>query len=54
MTCARGWRRGTSHVLRERPELTRDMRSAAALLRFMLEQGMPVTSVKIEVATNGL
>ncbi|HWN50539.1 MAG TPA: hypothetical protein VNO18_12080 [Xanthobacteraceae bacterium] len=41
--------RGTSHVLRDRPELCRGMSSAAALLRFMLDHGMPVTSVEIEV-----
>ncbi len=30
------------------------MRAAAALLRFMLDQGMPVTSVEVEVMSNGL
>jgi len=48
--CARLEARGSSHMLRDRPELTRDMRSAAALLRFTLDQGMPVSSVEIEVA----
>jgi hypothetical protein len=47
--CERLEARGTSHVLRDRPELCRDMSSAAALLRFMLDHGMPVTSVEIEV-----
>jgi hypothetical protein len=50
--CARLEARGTSHVLRDRPELTRDM-TAAALLRFMLDQGMPVTMVEVDVL-NGL
>ena len=35
-----------------RMELTRDMRAAAALLRWMLDQGVPVTSVEIDVVNN--
>jgi hypothetical protein len=41
--------RGTSRMLRDRPELCKDLLSAAAILRWMLDQGMPVTSVEIEV-----
>ena len=36
-------------VLRDRPELCRDLRSAAAVLRWVLEQRMPVTSIAVEV-----
>jgi hypothetical protein len=36
-------------MLRDRPELCRDLRSAAPLLRWVLEQGMPVTSIAVEV-----
>jgi hypothetical protein len=36
-------------MLRDQPELCSDLRSAAVLLRFMLDQGMPVTLVEVEV-----
>jgi hypothetical protein len=41
--------RGTSRMLRDRPELCSDMKSAAALLRFMLNAGMPVTTAEVDV-----
>ena len=41
--------RGTSRMLRDRPELCKDVLAAAALLRWMLGNGMPVSSVEIEV-----
>jgi hypothetical protein len=40
--------RGTSRLLKDRPELQSDLRVAAALLRFMLEKGMPPTPIEIE------
>jgi hypothetical protein len=50
--CERLEARGTSQMLRDQPELCSDLRSAAALLRFMLDQGMPVTSIGVDM-TNG-
>ena len=45
--------RASSVVLIDMPRLAADMRAASRLLKFMLDQGMPVTSVEIEV-NNGL
>jgi hypothetical protein len=47
--CERMGARGTSRMLRDRPELCKDLLSAAAILRWMLSQGMPVTAIDIEV-----
>jgi hypothetical protein len=47
--CERMESRGTSVVLRDRPELCRDLLCGAALLRFMLNQGVPVSSCEVEV-----
>jgi hypothetical protein len=35
------------------PRLAADMRACAALLRFMLSQGMPVTTIEIDILNNG-
>jgi len=44
--------RGTSRMLRDRPELCRDLNCAAAILRWMLEQGIPVTGIDLDVTEN--
>ena len=36
-------------MLRGQPELCQDMLAAAGLLRFMLDQGMPVSAIEVEV-----
>jgi len=42
-------------MLRSQPELCRDLLAGASLLRWMLDQGMPVTAIEIEVMLpNGL
>jgi hypothetical protein len=46
--CQRLEARGTSRMLRDQPELCKDLLSSAALLRWMLGNGMPVTAVEIE------
>jgi hypothetical protein len=43
--------RAASIVLFDMPQLQRDMRAAAMLLRYMLVNGMPVSSAEIEVVT---
>jgi len=45
--------RATSIMLFDMPQLQRDMRAAAMLLRYMLNNGMPVTSAEIEINNNG-
>ena len=45
--------RANSLLYTDRPELVRDMRSAAAVLRWMLSQGIPPTPIEIDVANNG-
>jgi hypothetical protein len=47
--CERCEARGTSRMLSDRLELCKDLLSAAAILRWMLSQGMPVTAIDIEV-----
>ena len=44
--------RATSAMLADMPRLQGDMRSAAGLLTFMLENGMPVVSCEIEAGNN--
>jgi len=34
-------------MLRDQPELCKDLLSSAALLRWMLDKGMPVTGVEV-------
>jgi len=42
-------------MLRSQPELCKDMLAAAALLRYGLEAGFPVSSVEVELMLpNGL
>jgi hypothetical protein len=41
--------RASSVMLSDMPRLCSDMRAGSALLRFMLENGMPVTTVEIEI-----
>jgi len=36
-------------MLRSQPELCRDLLSGAALLRWMLDQAMPVAAIEVEV-----
>jgi hypothetical protein len=44
-----------SGILRSQPELCKEMLVGAALLRWRLDQGMPVTAIEIEVVLlNGL
>jgi hypothetical protein len=47
--CERMEARGTSRLLRDRPELGKDLLCAAALLRHALDNGFPVTGVDVEV-----
>ena len=47
--CERMEARGTSRLLRDRPELCKNLLSAAALLRHALESGFPVTGIDVEV-----
>jgi hypothetical protein len=47
--CERLEARGQSRMMRGQPELCRDLIAAAALLRYGLEAGFPVTSVEVEV-----
>jgi len=51
--CERLEARGMSRLLKAQPELTKDLLSSAAILRWMLEQGMPVSSCDVEVQNNG-
>jgi len=51
--CERMEARGTSRMLHDRPELCCDLLSGAAILRWMLDQGMPVSSIELEVNSNG-
>jgi hypothetical protein len=46
--------RGTSRMLRDRPDLCKDLLSAAALLRHALDNGFPATGVDVEVNNAGL
>jgi hypothetical protein len=46
--CERLEARGTSRMLRDQPELCKDLLSSSALLRWMLDHGMPVTGIQIE------
>jgi hypothetical protein len=41
--------RSSSVMLSDMPRLCADMRAAAKLLRFMLDNGMPVASAEIEL-----
>jgi hypothetical protein len=50
--CERLETRGTSRLLRDRPELQADMRAAAHILRFMLDRGMPIDTIEFD-DTNG-
>jgi hypothetical protein len=43
--------RAASIILFDMPQLQRDMRAAAMLLRYMLANGMPVTSAEIDNGT---
>jgi len=45
--CERLEARGNSRMLRDQPELCKDLLSSAALLRWMLDKGMPVTGVEV-------
>ena len=45
--------RAASIMLFDMPQLQRDMRAAAMLLRYMPTNGMPVTSAEIEISNNG-
>jgi len=45
--------RGTSRLLKDRPELQNDLKLSAAILRFMLERGMPVSTIEFEEDHNG-
>ena len=45
--------RGASRLCDDRPELKRDLLSAAAVLRWMLSQGMPVTAIELDLPNNG-
>ena len=47
--CERMEARGQSRMLRSQPELCRDLLSGAALLRWMLDQAMPVAAIEVEV-----
>jgi len=40
-------------MLRDRPELCRDLNAAAALLRHALDNGFPVSGVDVDVSENG-
>jgi hypothetical protein len=51
--CDRLETRSNSVVLFDMPRLAADMRACAALLRFMLSQGMPVTTIEIDILNNG-
>ncbi len=41
--------KATSIMLFDIPQLQRDMKAAAMLLRYMLANGMPVTAAEIEI-----
>jgi hypothetical protein len=45
--------RASSIILFDMPQLQRDMKAAAMLLRYMLTNGMPVTSAEIEINNIG-
>ena len=45
--------RAASIMLFDMPQLQRDMKAAAMLLRYMLTNGMPVTSAEIEINNSG-
>jgi hypothetical protein len=47
--CERLENRGTSVVLKDRPEVQGDMRNAAAILRFFLARGIPPSPIEIEM-----
>jgi hypothetical protein len=47
--CDRMEARGSSRMLRDRPELCKDLLSAAAILRYGLNQGFPVSGIDVEV-----
>jgi hypothetical protein len=40
--------RSYSRLMADMPELQRDMRSAARLLRFMVETGLPVNPIELD------
>ena len=44
--------RGTSPLMKDQPEQQSDLRFAAQVLRFMVESGMPVTSIEIDDLKN--
>ena len=44
--------RAGSVMLSDMPRLQADMRASARLLRFMIDQGIPVTSCEIEMPSN--
>ena len=50
--CERMEARGQSRMLRSQPELCRDLLSGAALLRWMLDQAMPVAAIEDFASTN--
>lgn len=41
--------RGRSKMLQSQPELCRDLLASAAIIRWMLEQGVPVTAIDVEI-----
>ena len=52
--CERLEARGTSRMLQDRPELCKDLLSAAGLLRHALDNSFPVTGVDVEVNNAGM
>jgi len=40
--------RAQSRMMSDRPYLQNDLRAAAAILRFMLDKGMPVCSMEVD------
>jgi hypothetical protein len=45
--------RSTSALFQDRPELQSDLRAAAAVIRFALAHGVPVSPIEIDTGGNG-